>query len=208
MVSLSSRLTLVGAGILALLGTLAGGGCISSPNLGTVNDGVTRADGSDDLTATDDAAFNPEAAPPPDDASPDDPAHAACVAACPAGGTCDGATCVLACPGIVTCKLGVKCPPGIPCHIICSGARACGAVDCDTASTCRVDCNGDTACAKVTSASPSTVIVCVGKTACKDTRCDGDTCTVQCDGDACKPPEVKCCATTSCTVNGAPGMCK
>ena len=203
MVASSARLTFVGTGLLALVGCLGWAGCISSPNLGTLNDAVTTPDGGDELTATEDASGAPT-----EDAPTEDAAHAACVAACPAGGTCEGGTCVLACPGIVTCKLGVKCPPGIPCHVTCLGARACGAVDCGTASSCRVDCNGDAACGKIASASPSTEIVCTGKMACKDARCDGDTCTVQCDGNACKPMDIKCCATTSCTVNGGPGTCK
>ena len=176
-------------------------GCISSPSLSTANE--PAADGGDDLS---DAGAALEAAPA-EDAPPDDAAHAACVAACPAGGTCEGGTCVLACPGIAGCMLGVTCPPGIPCRVSCTGPRSCGTVDCGTASSCRVDCNGDTACGKIRGAAAQTDIVCTGKSACRDTRCDGDTCTVQCAGDACKPADVACCAATSCTVNGAPGKC-
>lgn len=191
---------------LALATCLAWAGCISSPNLTTASEGA--ADGGDDLTALTDGGGTGDETAPVGDGAPDDPAHAACVAACPAGGTCEGGTCVLSCPGILTCKLGVKCPAGIPCRVSCLGARSCGPVDCGTASTCRVDCNGELACASVTSAAASTEIVCTGKMACKDVGCNGDTCTVQCDGDACKAQEVKCCAATSCTVNGAAGTCK
>ena len=193
------------ASALAITAFFAWAGCISSPTLTTANDVFASGDGGN-LTSDDGGTAGETA--PASDGSPDDPAHAACVAACPAGGTCEGGTCVLSCPGISTCKSGVKCPAGIPCRVSCVGARSCGPVDCGTASTCRVDCNGDSACGRITSAAPATEIVCTGKTACKEAGCNGDTCTVQCDGDACKAQEVKCCATTSCTVNGAAGSCR
>lgn len=185
-----------------------GTGCITSPDLTPV-DGVPAEAGA----SRDDAAPPPGADGASDvavDSDPtDDAARATCLVVCPAaGGTCDGATCVLACPGLASCATGVTCPPGIPCHVTCNGTKVCGTVDCGKASRCKVECNGETACKQVVSTASQTDITCTGKTACPDTRCDGDTCTVQCGAGACKTPEVQCCATTSCTVNGEPGKCK
>jgi hypothetical protein len=193
--------------ILFAVAGAAWGGCISKPNL-TPADSSAGVDGGDALSEGE-AGGEPDAATNPvEDGSVEDPGHAACVAACPPGGTCDGDTCVLACPGMVTCMLGVKCPAGVPCRVTCSGPHSCGIVDCGTAASCAVTCTGDTACAKVRSGAVQTTVTCSGKNACKDTRCDGDTCTVDCDGDACKAPDIACCAMTSCTVNGSPGTCK
>jgi hypothetical protein len=192
-----------GAAIAAILACVAwGGGCISEPNLTTAGDlaeagdeAVLSQDGSPEANTVDGAV-----------APPDDPAQAACVAACPEGGTCEAGTCVLACPGLASCTTGVTCPPGIACRITCTGEKACKLADCGSASACRVECVGKASCERVRSTSAQTDIACTQKDACPDTRCDGDSCAVQCNGDACRWSDIKCCATL-CTVNGIPGKC-
>src|SRR3954468_7999615 len=86
---------------LALLACAAWSGCISTPNLATL-DTTPEAGEQTGQPPNPDAAAE-EAAPPAIDAPAGDPAQAACIALCPAGGTCEAGTCVLTCPGIASC---------------------------------------------------------------------------------------------------------
>lgn len=198
-----------------LLGAGAAGAaavaCVSAPTLTTLEE---ASEGGLDEAGNPlaDAGATGEAASPGDDASmptmPDPLAGvAACAAACPAaGGTCNGATCVIACPGAPGCGGTIVCPPGIACSVTCSGMQSCGSVDCGTASSCSINCNGNQSCGAVRGMAAQTAITCSGKDACKNVGCGGASCTVTCVDAACKPPDVRCCATT-CTVNGGPGKC-
>jgi hypothetical protein len=194
---------------------LGGGGamvaCVSAPTLTTLEEG--NEGGLDEAgNPLVDAGGSGEAASPADDASmptmPDPFAGvAACAAACPAaGGMCSGAMCVIACPGAPGCGGTIKCPPGVACNVTCSGAQSCAGIDCGTASSCGVTCNGNQSCGSIQGTAGQTTVNCTGKDACKDVGCGGATCAVTCADSACKPPDVKCCAT-KCTVNGMPGKC-
>src|SRR4051812_38260546 len=95
------------AASVVLVASGAWGGCISAPNLFTVD--APNDAGEDAVPAAQDGSA--EAAPAAD-ALPDEAAQLACIAVCPAlGGTCEAGTCVLACPGIASCATGVACPP-------------------------------------------------------------------------------------------------
>lgn len=186
------------AGIAVVVAIIAStASCSSDPDVAPANDAEAEAsDGGPDTRLDLDVYLPPDLGP------------AACKAACPAsGGTCNGGTCVLACPGLAACATGVTCPPGIPCRIICTGAKSCGIADCGTASTCAVECNGASSCGKVRSNASQTEIACKGPLSCPDTSCNGDVCSVNCGGGAsCKAKDINCCAKT-CTVDSVPGIC-
>ena len=179
--------------------------CIDSPALTTLEDSLEAGGeaGGDPL----DAGLEPSDAAPADDAT-----LATCEATCPGvGGVCENGTCVIRCiAGSTPCESTRTCPPGIPCKVECSGKQACkGGVDCTGATECTISCQGEQACeGRVHTDAPTGRIFCSGKDACKaEVYCGGERCSVTCIAGGCKMPEVKCCATTSCTVNALPGRC-
>jgi len=117
--------------------------------------------------------------------------NSACPLACTdAGGVCEGdaGQCSIYCPVQNPCQ-SVRCPPGVPCYVDCTGGQACsGGVDCSQASECTVVCGGGATCGAI--------------------NCGGSACTVLCESSGGCAGAIACKATSTCQVEClAPDTC-
>jgi hypothetical protein len=120
-----------------------------------------------------------------------DGATATCQLGCP-NGTCIDGVCVIDCQPLNACANDVKCPPNVPCRVLC-GEHACKKkVICEMATSCEVQCGGTEACADdILCGSGRCTVSCSGIGSCaKYTKCkDACACDVRCTGPgACGSP--------------------
>ncbi|MBA3453993.1 MAG: hypothetical protein H0T42_12935 [Deltaproteobacteria bacterium] len=105
---------------------------------------------------------------------------------CPLGctnGTCDAnGVCVIDCSATGSCaEADVRCPPNVPCRVICGDGACAKKIICGLATSCDVDC--------------------VGTGSCRDEiQCGTIPCDVTCSGASSCAKRVKCGMSCSCDV--------
>ncbi len=142
-----------------------------------------------------------------------DASNEACLAVCP-NDNCVAGVCVLDCSATGSCPEDVKCPPGVPCRVLC-GDQACGHhVDCTMATACEVQCTGADSCHdEVRCGGGACTVRCDGANSCKRVKCaESCACDATCTGtNACTEtsecPSTACKAGEGCTADGACNTC-
>ncbi len=96
-------------------------------------------------------------------------------------GICSDGVCVIDCSATNACQHDIKCPPNLPCRVVCGDSACKKKVSCDKASTCEVQCTGAGSCQD-------------------DILCNANRCVVHCSGmNSCK--QVKCKTACACDVS-------
>lgn len=128
-------------------------------------------------------ASGPDSGTPIDAASDGAPPDSALCALGCTNGTCDPAgVCVIDCSVTGSCATSdVKCPPNVPCRVVCGDGACLKKIICGLATSCEVQCAGANSCGD-------------------EIQCNNVPCEITCSGASSCDRRVKCGMSCSCDV--------